>query len=81
MEKQLVVNHPDFYYVFTTIDDYIMPRYAELCGFNIEFTETVSTAKHGKIRHNTAKQGDMNQCTEFYLSATATSVVHRWQSI
>ncbi len=42
--KDIVVKHPDFYYVFTTIDDYIMRRYAELCGFNVEFTKTVSTA-------------------------------------
>lgn len=43
------------YYYFTTIDGYIMPRYAELCENRSNFAQFGATQKLGKIRHNSAK--------------------------
>lgn len=40
---------------FTTIDGYIMPRYAELCENRSNFAQLSAAQKLGKIRHNAAK--------------------------
>lgn len=51
-----VVNTPNSYYVFTTIDGINMPRFAPICHFRYIFNNLHGKSKPRKSCQNTANQ-------------------------